>query len=134
MDCSSGAPTEPDVQNYRIRFLKTLTFLCYAVSSQLLRLEDAVDNFGGRQRVAFQKKIKLFPSHAILSVSAIEPVFPLTLDQTSEFSDGTEISRDPVVGVMTVHLRFELFPLLSNRLVHVLSTPLSDVFDAPCKS
>ena len=134
VDCSAGAPTDPDVQNYRIRFLKTWTFLCYAISTQLLRFEDAVDNLGRRQRVAFQKKTELLPSHAVLSVSAIEPLFPPPFDQVTESSDGAEVSRDPVVGIMASHFRFKSFPLLPNRLVHVLSTPLADALDAPCQS
>ena len=100
----------------------------------LLRFEDAADDFGGRQRIAFQKKIELLPRHAVLSVSAIEPVLPLAVNQVQKIPQRTGISSDSVIAVMTSHLRFELFPLLSHRHVHVLSTPLSDVPDASYKA
>ena len=114
--------------NYWIVLLLRESCLHYFLS------ENAVNNFGNRQWITFQQEIKFLPRHVTLIVPAIKPPFPTTLHLINKHTECFVIPSDSVIGVVASHFRFELFPLLSNRLVHVLATPLVNALYTSRKS
>ena len=75
--CRPGAPTDPYVRDWRIRFLES-QFRCAAVN----RMNSA----HGHQRIALEKMSEHFPRHLALAVAAIEPLLPAPPDCMVEAS------------------------------------------------
>ena len=92
-----------------------------------------MNNLGDGQWITFQQEVEFLPRHVTFAVSAIQPVFPATSHLENKRAESPIISGDSEVGIMASHFRFELFPLLSNRLVHVLVTPLLNTLNTPRK-
>jgi hypothetical protein len=96
--CPPGAPTDPDMQNSRIRLLG-LRIRCAPV--------DAVHDPWGRQREAFEPEREAFPRHLPFVAAAMEPVAPPSFDLPDKAAQGAAVARHAEVGIVPAHLPYE---------------------------
>ena len=112
------APTDPYVQDYRIRLLGSCTRCLGAV--------HRVNDSGRRKRVSRKQPRKSLPAHTAARRPPTQPLSPDATDLVSIALQGATVPRDAVVGVMAKQLTPKRTMLLRNREVTMVPTPALD--------
>jgi len=92
-----------------------------------------MNNLRNRQRKPRKENLKLLPKEFAFVVPAIQPSFPTTAHLIQELAERSAVSCNTVVSIMTTHLYTKFLPLLSNRTMPILTTPLVNALDTAGK-
>jgi len=108
-----GAPTDPDVRDWRIRLL----------SSWLrCRTEGRVDGDRRREWIALLQLFKPWPRHRALRPTPIQPLLPSATHFPAEPRDRHRVPGDPIVAVVAVEFAAERRVLPDERGVSMVPT------------
>jgi len=123
--CPPRPPTDPYVQNYRIRFLRPR--FRYATSG--LHTNPQI-----RKRVALQKEVEPLPGQVGCSRAATEPLAPDPLGPMMQAAERLRVPGDSVVPAVPAQLAEKLCVLPRHGRVPVPLTPPVELPQEPSKS
>ena len=120
-----GAPTDPDVQNSRIRLLELLVRCSSGHWSCYARL---------RKRIPLQQCSHAFPVNARALRAAVKPLAPHANHLPPKPLECPEITDDPVISVVASQLSAEGLLLYAHGSVSMPSTPKRHVLECSPKT
>src|SRR3990172_6443490 len=96
-----------------------------------IRRVDRVHHSRGRQQESLKEKPELLPRYPPVVRPPAEPLLPYPNHLKPEVRQHVVVSRDPVVGVVTLQLPLELGVLLFDGRVSIPSAPVAYPLQRP---